>query len=455
MNDSVMFDELVSLVRRYALTPSIIELANFSYFLERKQQVVLKMEFDDPGLLKRKTVVSQFALAFLSAQMTLRANDFRDKRTSYNDILLLCNRYNNLETKTEENPTILSFLVRISQEQIPFQEVGSYHFARGYYLINDVSKREGYKNPLDLDRIFLEWCGLNIEDYYWIAWCINSIGFGKEPPVFNKEFFIKHSVKGLEHILTSIKLDKFLDINSATIDKIKDENNQINAKIPVGFEKYQFNILSRYPIIRLGKTASNFTDKSFLVTNSKLMMNKVVDGVYWGLRDLFLSKSSNQQGFVNFWGEIFEKYVGEILIQYYGQGKVSNLDDIGHKLGCPISDWLVVTNEEIFVFECKSSLLPLSIKGVFDLPPKKWTQRRDGFRIKTSSKPGGVQWKEKTSKRSDLTGILKCQRSRWLPKAGTRPQRWQGAWESILDGFIFGRSNLAITGKRLFLAKAI
>jgi hypothetical protein len=360
-----------------------------------------------------------------------------------------------LETKTEENPTILSFLVRISQEQIPFQEVGSYHFARGYYLINDVSKREGYKNPLDLDRIFLEWCGLNIEDYYWIAWCINSIGFGKEPPVFNKEFFIKHSVKGLEHILTSIKLDKFLDINSATIDKIKDENNQINAKIPVGFEKYQFNILSRYPIIRLGKTASNFTDKSFLVTNSKLMMNKVVDGVYWGLRDLFLSKSSNQQGFVNFWGEIFEKYVGEILIQYYGQGKVSNLDDIGHKLGCPISDWLVVTNEEIFVFECKSSLLPLSIKGVFDLPPKKWTQRRDGFRIKTSSKPGGVQWKEKTSKRSDLTGILKCQRSRWLPKAGTRPQRWQGAWESILDGFIFGRSNLAITGKRLFLAKAI
>jgi hypothetical protein len=41
-----------------------------------------------------------------------------------------------------------------------------------------------------------------------------------------------------------------------------------------------------------------------------------------------------------------------------------------------------------------------------DLPPKKWTKRRDGFSIKTSSKKGGVQW-EKTMARGDvLTGIL-------------------------------------------------
>lgn len=55
-----------------------------------------------------------------------------------------------------------------------------------------------------------------------------------------------------------------------------------------------------------------------------------------------------------------------------------------------------------------------------DLPPKKWTQRRDGFSIKTSSKSGGVQCKMNKGKSGDLTEILKFPQSRWLPRGVTR-----------------------------------
>ena len=90
-----------------------------------------------------------------------------------------------------------------------------------------------------------------------------------------------------------------------------------------------------------------------------------------------------------------------------------------------------------------------------DLPPKKWTQRRDGFSIKASSKTGGVQWKEKAKKRDNLTGSLRFPRSRWSPKAAIRLQRWPGAWGLIRGGFIFGRSNLVMRVKNPSLAKAI
>jgi len=81
-----------------------------------------------------------------------------------------------------------------------------------------------------------------------------------------------------------------------------------------------------------------------------------------------------------------------------------------------------------------------------DLLPKKWTQRRDGFSIRTSSKMGGVQWQGKKEKRSNLTGSLRFQQSRWSRKAATRPQRWPGAWELMQTGFISGRSSLATAG---------
>ena len=90
-----------------------------------------------------------------------------------------------------------------------------------------------------------------------------------------------------------------------------------------------------------------------------------------------------------------------------------------------------------------------------DLPPKKWTQRRVGDSMIASSKSGGVQWKGKKEKRSDLTKISKYQQSRWSQKAAISPQRWPGALESILTSSITGSGSLVSMGIRLFPAKGI
>ncbi|GEM_PF-2177330 len=88
-----------------------------------------------------------------------------------------------------------------------------------------------------------------------------------------------------------------------------------------------------------------------------------------------------------------------------------------------------------------------------DLPPKKWTQRRVGDSMKANSKPGGVQCKGKTSKRSVLTEILKFQRSKWSRMAATKFQRWQEAWESMPIRFITGRGSLSDSGEKAFPGK--
>jgi len=94
-------------------------------------------------------------------------------------------------------------------------------------------------------------------------------------------------------------------------------------------------------------------------------------------------------------------------------------------------------------------------KKPYDLPPKKWTQRRVGDSMKASSSDGGVQWKAKASRKSVLTGILSSQQSRWSPRAVTGRPKWPGALESIPTRFTTGSGSSATMARRLSLARVI
>ncbi len=91
----------------------------------------------------------------------------------------------------------------------------------------------------------------------------------------------------------------------------------------------------------------------------------------------------------------------------------------------------------------------------YDLPPKKWTQRRVGDSINTSSKTGGVQWQGKTAKRSALTGSSRSQRSRWSQRVAIRLRKWQEVWGSIPLSFTAGSTSSATRAIRPFQAKVI
>ncbi|WLT36811.1 hypothetical protein NON20_11860 [Synechocystis sp. B12] len=80
---------------------------------------------------------------------------------------------------------------------------------------------------------------------------------------------------------------------------------------------------------------------------------------------------SNSRDFLQSFGDLFEIYVGEILKRYFGEDKVINLNDYfklktNNKKQSKIADWLIDIDNSIFIFECKSQLLPVKVKQTFN-----------------------------------------------------------------------------------------
>ena len=385
--ESAALDDIIQYIRQFPLGITIVKLAQLSCSIEKipGYNAAAEIIFErSGGLAKRKIWVTQKALSFISCQTILQDSDDWSALPSSNDLLLLANWYLNLEEKFIGKKSGYGILIRMSQEQLHFQEIGKYHFARGYFLMSEMSKKNGYKKPLDLEKLFLEWFGLAIEEYYWLFWGIYSAAIN-DGPLFSKKYFLTGDIQELKDVLTEEKINKFLSRTSATAEEIIKKYYDLKGKHPDNYpeslEKYHFNILTRYPILRLSSVdRQRFGGYDFCITNTKMILTKIVDGAYWELRDMFEAKPGNDGGFIRFWGEIFEKYVGEILEGYYGKRFLCRLDEnwgVGK-----IADWMVVSNTVILLFECKSALLPVHVKGFFDeAKVKEWCEAKGHFVI--------------------------------------------------------------------------
>ena len=227
-----------------------------------------------------------------------------------------------------------------------------------------VSKRSGFTAPVDVEASFFDWLGLSIDDYYWLSWCIFSPVYSTKP-AFTSGYFLSHNIDAFKEVLSPEKLNKYLHLVSANVETMRTESEAINRRIIPALKKWQFNILSRYPVFKFPDNVKQQVGAEYVVVNSKLMLNKIVDGPYWALRDLFLAKGAEgDRRFLSFWGEVFEKYVGELLQRMYS--KVFCLNEFDPPVGIKNADWLVVTDTEVYLFECKSPLLPLTVKGALD-----------------------------------------------------------------------------------------
>mgnify|MGYP001602921035 CR=1 FL=1 len=154
--DSMKFIEFDESLRKFALCSSLIELAKASQSLEQNQVVVSEFSIKK-GIETFKTIVTQWALAFISYRLVIKSNDFRGHPITSQDIALLNNWYTNLyEPFIDKNDKFLGVLGRMSQEQFWWQGIGMYDFSRAYYLISEVSQKVEYGKKLDLNKVFYE-----------------------------------------------------------------------------------------------------------------------------------------------------------------------------------------------------------------------------------------------------------------------------------------------------------
>lgn len=97
---------------------------------------------------------------------------------------------------------------------------------------------------------------------------------------------------------------------------------------------------------------------SYITANPFLVISLFINSNYWIIRDSYKNSDTDNQRFVNAFGEYFEEYVKELLENCLPQGMFNRIEECDKKR----ADWHIELNNYDFLVEQKSGLSLLNIK---------------------------------------------------------------------------------------------
>lgn len=117
---------------------------------------------------------------------------------------------------------------------------------------------------------------------------------------------------------------------------------------------YKFNPLFKYPIIRPWKNSNQGKpkDDKFIAPVPSLVLYRFTTGLYFQLFDIY------KEDFSKAFGEMFEKYVGELLVWCKLPSNVlteNNIKELIPKYKGKMPDYVIFCNEGIILIECKAA----------------------------------------------------------------------------------------------------
>ncbi|NTU49681.1 MAG: hypothetical protein HGA87_02085 [Desulfobulbaceae bacterium] len=358
--------DLDEYVKQFNLHRALIELGNFSVRLFNEKTAVKNFEIK-MGIETHSVTVAQWQIAFLAYRLIMSSNDGKRNVMGYKEVLLA----NSIQAEFDEallrDGDIYTFFSRLSQQQLWWQENQVRYFSRNHILLNQIAVEDKFKSHINLNEVFLKHYGLSIYDYMTIGWAV--FGVTCEKPFFKKPQLLNHTVSAFKEILTEEKLDKFLNLMCVDYSRFRKASEDVNKSVRQGYEQYQFNPLFKLPIIESDKRFSaTYSVAPYVVPNIFLLLRKLCDGLYWTLRDIFKeADSKHSRDFLSLFGHIFEDYVGKQLRLFSDKYTVLKLnEDDASREGKKTADWLIDDKECLVLIECKSQLLPNSVRGAFD-----------------------------------------------------------------------------------------
>lgn len=124
-----------------------------------------------------------------------------------------------------------------------------------------------------------------------------------------------------------------------------------------GYEKYRFNPLFKYPLIRI-QEATPRSSGIYLAPIPKMILYRSTRGIYHSLREKFWDLKDSS--FSNAFGHVFEAYVCELLKQSEWSGNFQPSRRYGSNNSNP--DCLVVDGNDVVTFQIKQAGLFLDAK---------------------------------------------------------------------------------------------
>ena len=364
---TVTESELKEVLRRYNLRDGLILLGRVSVraFNDKSENVIGKASVRDPAT---GVFITQFALAYLAnALITSGSNDYKSKQISNKEnLLVLLNIYSNClvfpEIKRKDGETVTkkdfaSTMVRMYGEQFEYQFDFMQFIARTIVIFMDVIDTVPPDKFEPLNTIFERETGLTFRDYFILVLGVWAVS--QQTGTFRKGALTEAQIPSMQDAFTDEKVSNLLKILSVDYKQFREEDESANEKLEPVFTKTRFNPLLVYPIIKTDVANGD----PYVVPNTLAFLKRGYGGLYWWFHRYF-ENDGKQQDFRNYFGGVFEQYVGRILKNAYGEQEVH--PEISYPKGKFI-DWWVERNGTIYLFEAKAYQFALPTKQTGDI----------------------------------------------------------------------------------------
>lgn len=229
-----------------------------------------------------------------------------------------------------------------------------YHniLGRTLYLYNEMIKDKNA--PIFIKELvnhkFEEKFGLPLHDFINIGFTLFAGSL--RPGGMDREYF-ETARKQNMNISNDEIVKKCLEQIACDPNQFKKECN--DKLLEEDFHAYKFNPLFKYPIIRPWKNGiqGKPKDDKFIAPVPNLILYRFTTGLYFQLFDIYKLDFSKP------FGELFEKYVGELLVWCKLPGKVLTENDIMAlipKYKGKKPDYVIFCEEGVIFIECKATM---------------------------------------------------------------------------------------------------
>lgn len=267
------------------------------------------------------------------------ANDYRKRVVKKDEIGRIVNLYRGYVDdkpgseylKYAELADVFKYLMGITSEQFRHETLGwvIQNFNRNYHMLLGSSKISRDK-ILNINEIVQKTFGMNVDELLTIELIIMWLCSKHANPLSAPEDLY---YKKAESFLTKKNLRRVIEYYSTTYEEVRDS-------------KLEKQIFYSKPFVYTQKS------KEYIMISMYLLQMVIADGLYWLIRDYYLNNKMGQ-AFMNAFGEMFEDYFEELMIEYMP-------DDSWHKIATKkkkSADYYLEIENAVFLFELKSGLM--------------------------------------------------------------------------------------------------
>lgn len=357
---SFSFDQFRKAMNGLDLVSSLMTMQKLGAQMGNQTAVSLNVElefYNVTRVKKRAGILTKDFISFVSKEILMNSKRTSRKLTEI-DLINLVYQYGNLETdlnairsEADKQKNGWLWTIRATNHQWHYLRLQSSIMARYYWIFSKVYAL----NPLlgqELDKVL----GLNIFDAMKIGTCIFANFCPRDNGAFATSFLMSSytdtNIMPLRPLLTERNIIKFFDVFAVDQKQYKKESKKFRLARKT-LKKYEFNTLKRFPVVI---TDSDKDTEKYIIPSLADFLYGTFEGLYYVLLDKL--DRVNKATLFQTIGNVFEKYIGELLQQYCiaNLSQANIFPEIKYYIGSnewKSADWLLVSADTIIQIECK------------------------------------------------------------------------------------------------------